>query len=113
MPDEPSEAAARPSPAFARNFPRDPGLDALVDAFGRGDYARVRAEAPKLEASTEDEAIRVAARTLVERTNPDPLVVRILMLATLLLVVLAGWWIAHAKAPPTGANGVPPVERVK
>ncbi len=99
-------------PSFARGFPRTPPLDALVDAFERGDYARVRAEAPALAARDEDEAVRAAARTLVERTRPDPLVVRLLLVAGALLVVLAGWWIVHGKAPAGASRTTPPVEHV-
>jgi hypothetical protein len=99
-------------PSFARGFPASPALDALVDAFSRGDYAHVRAEAPRLEKSSEDEAVRTAARTLVERTQPDPLAVRLLLLTGILLVVLAGWWIAHGKAPAGATPAGAPVERV-
>jgi hypothetical protein len=87
-------------PAFSRDFPRSPALDALVEAFARGDYARVRAEAPEVERATDDEAIKRAARTLVERTRPDPLAVALLALAAVLFAVLAAWAIAHGTAPP-------------
>jgi hypothetical protein len=104
--------SAERRPSFAAGFPVSPELDALVDAFARGDYARVRAEAPKLLRDADDDAVRAAVRTLVERTEPDPLAVRLLLLTTVLLVVLAGWWIVHAK-PPTGATpAAAPVERV-
>jgi hypothetical protein len=88
-------------PAFARDFPRTPALDALVDAFARGDYARVRNEGPKLAASADDENIRGAARTLVARTNPDRLALWLLVLAGALLAILSGYWIVqeHASAP--------------
>jgi hypothetical protein len=99
-------------PTFARDFPRSPALDELVDAFGRGDYARVRAEAPSLEKASEDDAVRAAARTLVERTRPDPLLVRLVIVTGALLVVLAAWWIVHGKAPPGSTPTGPPVERV-
>ncbi|HWX73723.1 MAG TPA: hypothetical protein VNZ05_00355 [Solirubrobacteraceae bacterium] len=84
-------------PGFATDFPRDPALDALVDAFARGDYARVRAEGPKLAESAQDDAIRLAARTLVARTEADPLAVWLLVLAGALLVVLSAYWIIHGK----------------
>lgn len=57
-------------PAFARDFPRDEALDSLVDSFARGNYARVRAEAPKLVASSETPEVRRAARALLGRTRP-------------------------------------------
>jgi hypothetical protein len=97
-------------PSFSRSFPRVPELDALVDAFARGDYRRARAEARKLERLSEDAAVRQAARTLIERTNPDALALTLLALAALLFIVMTGWWIAHGKPPPV--NG-PPLERVR
>jgi hypothetical protein len=86
-------------PSFARAFPRSPELDALVEAFARGDYARVRSGAPDLERSSADPAVQQAARTLVERTRPDPLAVALLAIAALLLTVLTVWAVAHGKAP--------------
>ncbi len=107
MPDE-----RRPS--FASDFPRVPELDALVGAFARGDYARVRAAGPRLAESAESEEVRRAARTLVERTKPDRLAVALVALTAVLLVVLSGYWIAHGKPPPGSAPPArPPVERVK
>ena len=99
-------------PSFARSFPASPELDALVDAFARGDYARVRAEAPKLEKAADDDAVRAAARTLVDRTRPDPLAVRLLLLTGVLLLVLTGWWVVHGKAPAGPSQTTPAVERV-
>ena len=95
--------------------PHVPELDALVDAFARGDYRTVRAEAPRLERSTDDAAVKRAARDLVERTAPDPLALGLLGLAALLLALVAGWWIAHGNAPPTSTSppGAPAVERVR
>jgi len=92
----------RPRPAFARDFPGSPGLDALVEAFARGDYARVRADAPALERASDDDAIKQAVRTLVERTRPDPLAVALLGLAALIFIVLAAWAIAHGRPPARG-----------
>ena len=77
-------------PRFARDFPRTLELDALVEAFARGDYARVRADAPAL-ASHDDPAVRDAARSLVDRTKPDPLVLILLGIAATLFVVIAAW----------------------
>jgi hypothetical protein len=99
-------------PSFAADFPANAELDALVAAFSRGDHARVRAEAPALAKSTDDDAVRAAANTLLDRTRPDPLAVRMLVLTGALLLVLAGWWIAKAKPPPGAARTTPPVEHV-
>jgi hypothetical protein len=93
-------------PSFSEAFPRTPELDALVDAFALGNYARVRAEAPALDKS-DDETVRAAARTLVERTQPDPLAVRFVWITAALLLVLAGWWVVYGKAPPNGKAAAP------
>jgi hypothetical protein len=101
-------------PSFASDFPRIPELDALVDAFERGDYARVRAEALKLAASAEDAAVRSAAETLVDRTRPDRLAVGFVALTGVLLVALSVYWVFHGKAPPGGgATTKPSVEHVR
>jgi hypothetical protein len=102
-----------PVPSFARDFPRHAALDALVLAFGRGDYARVRAEGPKLASSGEPEEVRRAARILVERTNADPLAVGLLALASALLIAIAGYWVVHGKAPPGNAPAGAPAQRVE
>jgi hypothetical protein len=100
----------RRRPAFANEFPRDPALDALVGAFARGNYAQVRAEAPKLAAATDDAAVRDAARTLVDRTRPDRLAVGLLVVTAVLLVTMTGYWIVNGKAPPGSGPIKPTVE---
>ena len=110
MPDEPRR------PSFASDFPRVPELDALVEAFARGDYARVRADAPKLASSAPDAAVCDAARTLLERTRPDRLAVALIAFTAVLLVALSAYWVVHGKAPPGGGTTAPtrpPVEHVK
>jgi hypothetical protein len=82
-------------PAFARSWPRDVALVALVAAFEAGNYARVRKEAPALAENTEDEAVRRAARELRRRVDPDPVAVYMLMAAAALLVFLASWYLLH------------------
>ena len=86
-------------PTFADRFPDDPTLDALVAAFVAGDYARVRAEAPKLAASSEDPGVQAAARTLRDRIEPDRLALGLLALTGALLVALSAWWIVNGHAP--------------
>jgi hypothetical protein len=100
-------------PAFANEFPRVPALDALVDAFARGDYAHVRAEAPRLATTTDDDAVREAARTLVDRTKPDRLAVGLLVVTGVLLVAMTGYWIVNGKAPPGSAPPKPAIERAR
>jgi hypothetical protein len=89
-------------PSFAREFPKAPELDALVDAFARGNYAEVRARAPRLAESSDDDRVRRAARRLVEHTRPDPLAVAILALTAALLLGLGGFWMIYGKAPTAG-----------
>jgi hypothetical protein len=84
-------------PPFAGSFPRDPELDALVDAFVRGDYLRVRRGARELAVRNHDEAVARAARELLARTQADPLVVLLLLLAALLLMTLTWYWAVETR----------------
>ncbi len=94
--------ATRPAsrPKFARGFPEHAELDALVAAFESGDYARVRVEAPKLAAKTDDEDVRRAARELRKRIDPDPLALALMGLAALLLLMLSGYYWTHKQIGP-------------
>ena len=97
----PAAAEPRPDvPAFALSFPSDPALDALVQAYEQGNYARVRREAPALAKRTERPEVRKAARELARRLDPDPLAVYLLVGAALLLVFLAGWYWSHPLEVP-------------
>jgi hypothetical protein len=84
-------AAPASSPAFARNFPDDPELRELVQAFERGAHNVVRDRAPKLAASTTNPEVAEAARELRRRLEADPLAVKLLMAAIALLVFLSAW----------------------
>ena len=68
---------------FLAWFPADPELDRLVRAFEVGIYAFVREHAPKL-AQSEDEQVRAAARELLARIEPDPLMKYLLAAAVAL-----------------------------
>lgn len=95
-------------PAFAKDFPEDAELTALVDAFGRGDYRTVRDGAPRLaSASTTDPAVKAAAELLLARTTPDPAAKLLFLLAAVLLVFLSAWWVTHDG--PDGDHKPPPV----
>lgn len=105
------EAPAR-GPAFAKDFPGDPALQALVAAFGRGDFRAVRERGPKLARDADDDAVRRAALLLVERTSPDPKAKIFFALAAALLVFLTAFWIAESRRPHAPAERRP-VEYVK
>jgi hypothetical protein len=84
-------------PAFAKDFPRHPTLDALVSAYERGDYAAVRDGASKLAAAEdEDTAVRDAARLLRQRIEPDPSSKALFLITAAILVVLTAWWVTHS-----------------
>lgn len=95
--DEPAEprqeldADGRERPAFVLSFPSHPELDRVVRAFELGNYAYVRAEAPKLLEGTESPRVREAAGELLRRIEPDPLVKVLLAMSVLLLLVITFW----------------------
>jgi hypothetical protein len=82
-------------PSFARHFPREPELDRLVAAFERGNYALVREQAPRLMKATARDDVRLAARELRRRIDPDPLASFLLVAAAGLLAFLAYFYFAH------------------
>jgi hypothetical protein len=82
-------------PPFARNFPKDPRLDALVLAFKDGNYARVRRDAPGVAKASESDEVKRAAEELVRRTNADPLMKWLLVVTGVLLVALSGYWMTR------------------
>lgn len=102
-PDEDETDAAEPPddgrPAFARAWPRTPALDALVDAFVRGDYGHVRTEAPALASRTSDDAEKRAALELRRRIDPDPVSLVLVGVAVALLLVLAFHYLTNNHAP--------------
>ncbi|MBS2013024.1 MAG: hypothetical protein JST00_09065 [Deltaproteobacteria bacterium] len=101
-------------PAFARDFPRDPELDALVDAFSKGDYATVRERAPKLASASEDAKVKEAALLLRARIEPDPTARIFFGLTAALLVFLSIYWMTHdGKTHENPKEPPPKVEIVK
>lgn len=93
------EVAARPRlnargeerPRFLLEFPHDPALEPLIEAFEAGDYARVREQAPRLARSATDPEVRRAAEELRARIEPDKLVVLLLAVAIGLFLFIAVW----------------------
>lgn len=82
-------------PAFAQKYPRDAELDALLDAFDRGNYALVREGTQKIISTSKDPAVRRAAEDLLRRLDPDPLARYMLLAACLLLVFFSLWYFTH------------------
>jgi hypothetical protein len=115
-------------PSFAKSFPDHPAVESLVVAFEQGNYASVREGAKKILEQTneragksaksatseksaallhpqpkspeERDAIRSAARDILQRTEPDPLAVYMVLGAVLLLAFLSIWYWSH----PHGAT---------
>jgi hypothetical protein len=96
--DQRGESVDAARPAFARAFPRDPQLDALVEAFEAGDFAQVREEVPRLLAACSDERVKRAAELLLARTKPDPVAAILVGMTAVLLVILSAWWIVQRGA---------------
>ncbi|HET7545930.1 MAG TPA: hypothetical protein VFK05_38945 [Polyangiaceae bacterium] len=84
-------AEGRERPHFLLEFPDDPALQQLVRAFEAGNYQAVRQGAPKLAESSEDAIVRAAARELVRRIEPDPLM-KYLLFVALGLFVFVVWY---------------------
>jgi hypothetical protein len=78
-------------PRFLLEFPEDPELEALIAAFEAGNFAQVRREAPELARRSADEAVRQAAWELRRRTDPDPLLIVLLLLCLGLFGFLVSW----------------------
>ena len=84
-------AVGEERPRFLLEFPEDPELEALIAAFEAGNFARVRREAPELAKRSTDEAVRRAALELRRRTDPDPLLIALLLLCLGLFGFLVAW----------------------
>lgn len=87
-------AATPPRPAFAAGFPQDPRLNALLVAFEKGNFAKVRSEAPRLAEDTDDEAIRAAALELRSRIEPGKVATLLWCIGAMLMVALYGFYLA-------------------
>lgn len=96
-------------PAFAKDFPPDPALDALVDLFEQGNYAAAREKAEALKKSTESASVRSAADEILRRMKPDPLALYLVALSAALLAALAGWYWTHPGPDGRTHEAAPPV----
>jgi hypothetical protein len=78
-------------PSFARDWPADPELDALLAAFQAGNYAWVRKVAPELAKSAGargDGDLRARSLEVLARIEPDPMGKVLFGIAALLLLVV-------------------------
>lgn len=85
------DASGRERPRFLLDFPEDPQLEALIDAFEAGNYQQVRELAPALIENGRSPEVRSAARELRRRIEPDPML-KYLLLATVLLLAALVWY---------------------
>ena len=87
----PLNADGMERPAFLLEFPEDPALERLIEAFEAGNYARVREGAELLARTSESAAVRDAALELRRHLEPDPLAKYLLAISVVLLIVLTVW----------------------
>jgi len=104
-------------PGFAKDYPEDADLLALVDAFEAGNYRAVRAGVARIEAGAEKSAgVKKAARNLRSRTEPSRTQLLLLAITAALVVVLSGYEIAlhggDSRAPDPPAPK-PTVEHIR
>ena len=83
-------------PPFLQDRPAEPALEALVQAFLAGDFARVRKDAPALAEGAGDARVRNLARELRRRIDPDPLMKYLLAISVSLLVFLVVYFYAFS-----------------
>lgn len=83
-------------PKFAAQWPEEPKLDALLEAFDRGDFAAVAAGAKRL-ADHADPKVRAAASELAERTRPDPMLKWLFLGILILVLVVSGYWLSATR----------------
>jgi hypothetical protein len=101
-------------PHFAKAFPRNEALDALVVSFAAGNYGAVREGAPALVRAADDDAVKRAAERLLLATKPDPSAKMLVLFAAALLVFLTAWWVMHdGPGPQRAPQPVPTVEYPK
>lgn len=95
----PLDANGNERPVFLLDFPEDPELERLVQAFEAGNYAEVRKSAPGVAERARTPEIRAAALELRRRIDPDPLSFYIVLISAVLLLFLAVWAYAVQAKP--------------
>lgn len=97
--EAPAEEPEDERPLFARSFPKTPEVDALLLAFERGNYARVREEAPALASKTDNPDVKRAAEELFRRIQPDIVSKSLLAVAAVLLAFFVYWYLGQHNHP--------------
>jgi hypothetical protein len=78
-------------PDFLLSFPQSPELEPAVDAFLNGNYREVRRVCDNLLERDLDPDVQSAARELLRRLTPDPLIKGILWGSFVLLALIVLW----------------------
>jgi hypothetical protein len=91
--DDAPDEAHRPieRAAFLDDFPPDPDLLPLVEAFQSGHYARLRELYAALRTRSKDPETLELARELVERTHADPTATKLLLLSIGFFLFILTW----------------------
>lgn len=82
-------------PPFARDYPKDPEIDALLALFEAGDYGGLRERARSVD--SKDEKVRAAVQDLIARTEPDPAMRWIFLGILALLLVVTAYWLTRSR----------------
>jgi hypothetical protein len=82
--------AEKAAPPFAKDYPDDPDLAALVEAFEGGNYRQVREGVARIASHPDkSETVKAAARDLRSRTEATRFQVGLLILTAILVLVLS------------------------
>jgi hypothetical protein len=87
----------RERPRFIFTYPDDPELAKLTAAFERGDFRSVGIGAKELEKTATDPEVKAAARDLMLRIQPDPLVRWFWLVAVVVFTFLVAW--SYSQSP--------------
>lgn len=87
----------RERPAFIFSYPDDPDLAKLTAAFERGDFRTVGHGAKSLAESATNPEVKAAARDLLLRIQPDPLVRSFWFIAVVVFTFLVAW--SYSQSP--------------
>jgi hypothetical protein len=90
-PRERLDQHGRERPRFIFTYPDDPELVKLTAAFELGDFRSVRLGARELEKTATNPDVKAAARDLLLRIQPDPLVRWFWVIAVVVFTFLVAW----------------------